>query len=471
MLNIFRELATNKNKSYIHSNGSNFTYDNLIQDAEKFISYNVNHSLVFIVANNSYDCLAGYVGLLRANAVVALINDSIHESIWNDLVIKFKPVFIYQPSNLFQCGKVWGKKFKFGKYALYETNIEIDYKINADLSLLLMTSGSTGSPEFVRLSQKNIFSNTEAICEYLKISNNDVAITTLPISYSYGFSIINTHLFMGASLILTDASLMEKKFWELISRHNATTFGGVPYTFEMLKKLKFEKISIPSIKYITQAGGKLSQGLLEYFSSVCVKKKMDFIVMYGQTEASPRMSYLPPNMLQKKLGSIGIPIPRGKFYLIDEKHQIIDEPNIEGELVYEGENVSLGYARNCYELANGDSNNGVLKTGDMVKMDSDGYYYIVGRKKRFLKLFGNRVSLDQIEQKINGAGYNCACGGLDDQMKIYTTEKSNIEKINKLIADYFNLNKSLISIIYIDKIPRNDSGKILYSELEKINYV
>ena len=172
-------------------------------------------------------------------------------------------------------------------------------------------------------------------------------------------------------------------------------------------------------------------------------------------------------MLQKKIGSIGIPIPRGKFYLIDEKHQMIDEPNIEGELVYEGENVSLGYARNCYELANGDSNNGVLKTGDMVKMDSDGYYYIVGRKKRFLKLFGNRVSLDQIEQKINGAGYNCACVGLDDKMKIYTTEKSNIEKINKFIAEYFDLNKSGFSIICIDTIPRNDSGKILYSELEK----
>ena len=110
-----------------------------------------------------------------------------------------------------------------------------------------MTSGSTGSPEFVRLSHNNIFSNTKSICEYLKISNNDVAITTLPISYSYGISIINTHLFMGASLILTDASLMEKKFWKMILRHKATTFGGVPYTFEMLKKLKFEKISIPSI--------------------------------------------------------------------------------------------------------------------------------------------------------------------------------------------------------------------------------
>ena len=235
----------------------------------------------------------------------------------------------------------------------------------------------------------------------------------------------------------------------------------------MLKKLKFEKISIPSIKYITQAGGKLSQGLLDYFSSACVQKKIEFIVMYGQTEASPRMSYLPPNMLQQKLGSIGVPIPGGKFYLINEKHQIIDEPNIEGELVYEGENVCMGYTRNCYDLAKGDLNKGVLETGDIARMDPEGYYYITGRKKRFLKIFGNRISLDQIEQKINEAGYECACVGTDDQMKIYTIEKSNIENIYKFIAKYFDINKTGFSVIWIDKIPRNDSGKILYFELEE----
>ena len=189
--------------------------------------------------------------------------------------------------------------------------------------------------------------------------------------------------------------------------------------------------------------------------------------MYGQTEASPRMSYLPPKMLSKKIGSIGMPIPGGKFYLINDGSKIIDKPNVEGELVYEGENVCLGYARSCYELASGDYNNGVLETGDIARMDFDGYYYITGRKKRFLKLFGNRVNLDQVEQKINEAGYDCACVGLDDQMKIYTIEKSNIENIYKFIAKYFDINKSGLSVIWIDKIPRNQSGKILYPKLEK----
>ena len=181
-MNLFREIATNNDKSYIHSHGNDYSYNSLIQDADRFSSFTINRPLVFLLANNSYDCLTGYVGLLRANAVVALINDSIHESMFNDLVINFKPTFIYQPKNLFQCEKDWEKKLKFGKYVLYKTNIEIDYEINGDLSLLLMTSGSTGSPEFVRLSHSNIYSNTKSISEYLKISNKDVAITTLPLS-------------------------------------------------------------------------------------------------------------------------------------------------------------------------------------------------------------------------------------------------------------------------------------------------
>ena len=466
-MKIFQDLVGSNSKSYIYSKRGEYSYNQLVQDSEVFSTLTVNRPLVFIVANNSYDCLAGYVGLLRTNTVVALINDSIHESMFNDLIDRFKPRLIYQPQKVFSKRKNWKQRFEKGEYILYETNIEIDYKLNDDLSLLLMTSGSTGSPEFVRLSHSNIYSNTKAICQYLNIRDTDKSITTLPMSYSYGISIINTHLFMGASLILTDTSIVERNFWQLIEKCEVTNFGGVPYTYEILKKLNFENIELQSLRYITQAGGKLSPGLLNYYNRACIEKQIDFVVMYGQTEASPRMSYIPPKMLKKKLGSIGIPIPGGKFHLIDDKNQIVNETDVEGELVYDGDNVCLGYARNCYDLARGDLNKGTLETGDMAKMDSDGYYYITGRKKRFLKLFGNRVSLDQVEQKINEAGYDCACAGVDDQMKVYTNMESNVKNITKFITNVFDINKSGFSVTSIKKIPRNHSGKILYSELDK----
>ena len=464
-MNIFQNLASSNSGSFLYSNGSEYSYNQLVHDADVFSVFNENRPLVFIVTTNSYNCLAGYIGFLRANTVVALINDSTHESMFNDLIKRFKPSLVYQPQNIFSVNNNWKQRLKVGEYVLYETHIKIDYVINDDLSLLLMTSGSTGSPEFVRLSHLNIYSNTKAICNYLNIRDNDKAITTLPMSYSYGISIINTHLFMGASLILTDSSIVEKGFWELITNYEVTTFGGVPYTYEILKKLNFEKIELPFLRYVTQAGGKLNFRLLDYYYRVCNEKQIDFIVMYGQTEASPRMSYLPSKMLKKKLGSIGGPIPGGKFYLIDESNQIINDPDLEGELVYEGDNVCLGYARNCNDLESGDSNKGVLKTGDIAKVDSDGFCYITGRKKRFLKLFGNRVSLDQIEQKINEAGYACACDGVDDQMVIYTEKESDQKKIINFIKLNFDINKSWFSVIHINEIPRNDSGKILYFKL------
>ena len=465
-MSLFQDCKINKTKSVIISDIA-YSYDQLEADSEKFVIESRSAHLVFIITQNNYDCLVGYYGFIRSNTVVALINNSINETVLNNLILRFKPTHIYQPKNTCLINKNWEKIITQNNYDLFKTNVEIDYKINKNLSMLLMTSGSTGSPEFVRLSSENILSNTKSICEYLSINNNDKVITTLPMSYSYGISIINTHLFSGASLILSDFSLMEKNFWKMIEEFKITTFGGVPYTFEILKKLNYEKIPLPTINYLTQAGGKLSNSLLEYFCSSSKQKNIEFIVMYGQTEASPRMSYLPPSMLESKLGSIGIPIPGGKFSLIDYNEDVIEDLNLEGELIYRGKNVCMGYARDCYDLGKGDLNNGILKTGDIAKIDSDGYYYITGRKKRFLKIFGNRISLDQVEQEINNAGFNCACVGTDKKMKIFTTNESFIQGIQNYINEFFDINKSGYSIIYIDKIPRNDSGKILYSEIEK----
>jgi acyl-coenzyme A synthetase/AMP-(fatty) acid ligase len=417
-------------------------------------------SLVFLVCTNTIDSIISYIGIIRSGAVCMLIK----ERNFDFLLQTYKPEYIVAPSDILNiqgsvlCG--------MNSYTLYKTNYPIDYQVSDDLAILLSTSGSTGSPKFVKVSYQNIVSNSVSISDYLNISSVDRAITTMPMNYSYGLSIIHTHLMNGASIIVTDSSLMSREFLNLIKSKKATNFGGVPYTYQMLKKLRFERMDLPSLKYVTQAGGKLSEVLTLDFHSMCTRKNIDFFVMYGQTEATARMAYLPARALPGKASSIGFPIPGGKFVLESTAGKVIEESETVGELIYYGENVSIGYSRSCNDLDGNDSNNGCLYTGDLAKRDADGYYYIVGRKNRFIKVFGNRVNLDEFEQIVNGYGIDCVCTGQEDQVNIYVTcpAVDAVSLYDKLMLDT-GLNKSTFNIMSIDEIPRNDSGKVLYNNI------
>ena len=210
------------------------------------------------------------------------------------------------------------------------------------LSLIHISSGSTGSPKFVRQSYKNIEVNTRQIAEYLELDQEERAITTLPMNYTYGLSIINSHLLVGAEILLTDKTMMERGFWSFMKEQKATSFGGVPYTYEMLDKLRFFRMDLPDLKTMTQAGGKLIPELHKKFAEYAAEKGKRFIVMYGQCEATARMGYLPADKAVEKCGSMGIAIPGGVFHLIDVNGEAVTEPHVTGELVYEGENVTLG---------------------------------------------------------------------------------------------------------------------------------
>jgi acyl-coenzyme A synthetase/AMP-(fatty) acid ligase len=191
--------------------------------------------------------------------------------------------------------------------------------------------------------------------------------------------------------------------------------------------------------------------------------------MYGQTEATARMSYLPFNISQEKFDSIGIPIPGGKFSLKDlHDNNEIHQSNTQGELIYQGPNVSLGYANNINDLAKGDENFGKLNTGDIAYKDENGYYFITGRKKRFIKIYGNRVNLDEIEQFILSKNIECACDGVDDKMTIYTTNNDKNEEILNLLTSILKLNFRAFEIRIISEIPKSSAGKILYTELKNL---
>lgn len=467
-MNFYNDLEKySSNIAVITGQSQQISYEKLLETADNIAKYSKKRSLVFLICKNCFESVAGYIGFLRAGNPVALINNTINDDFLKNLVESYKPEYVCLPTEKSALKINCKKIFSYANYTLLKTNKTVDYTINDNIALLLSTSGSTGSPKMVRQSYKNINNNAETIAQYLEITGDDRAVTTMPMSYTYGLSIINSHLLKGASIILTDATLMEKRFWDTIKINYATTFGGVPSIYEILKKLRFKQMDLPSLKYITQAGGKLSPELSLEFANLCLEKGIKFYIMYGQTEATARMSYLPWEYAHTKAGSMGIAIPGGKFWLEDDDGNIIQDNDRPGELVYRGENVTLGYAESYLDLSKGDENRGVLYTGDIAKRDADGFYYMVGRKKRFLKMFGNRVNLDEVEQLIRTAGYNCACTGTDDNLKIYITKLVDKNQIKKYIAEHIGINKTGFTVVCINKIPHNTSGKIIYLALDK----
>ena len=385
-----------------------------------------------------------------------------------NLIKHYRPRYMWLPKNLRENYSSYEETFQLEDYVLLSIEKENVFPLNENLALLMTTSGSTGSPKFVRQSYENILSNTKSIIEYLQVDSKERAITNLPLSYVYGLSILNTHIYCGASIVLTEKTLFQKEFWQLMKEKEVTNLNGVPYTFSMLERLRFFRMKLPALKTITQAGGKLDYQMHMKVADYVEKNGKRFFVMYGAAEATARMGYLPSEVSLKKCGSMGIAIPGGRFELVDNDGKIITTPDTIGELIYYGDNVTFGYAESGEDLILGDKNNKRLATGDLAKRDEDGYYTIVGRKKRFLKIFGKRVNLQEVEQilrqKFNLA--EIACSGKDDEMKIFITETEPAEKIVPYISEKLSLHPSAFVVKVIDSIPKNSSGKVIYHMLE-----
>jgi acyl-coenzyme A synthetase/AMP-(fatty) acid ligase len=454
----------------IGTDSNKITYRTLAEDADCIVAKIPSRSFVFLLGQNHPVCIAAYLGFLRKKIVPLLVNHEISNELFFGLLEIYSPEYVFLSEKRRDLLPEYFEPVDhFGNHILYRNTKGVQPELHNDLALLLTTSGSTGSPKLVRLSYKNIQRNAESIAQYLEIMEKDRAITTMPMTYTYGLSIINSHLIKGASIIASELSLMERKFWDIVKDLKPTTLGGVPYIYEMLRKLRFKQMLLPSLRYITQAGGKLSQELVEEFRDICKEKGICFIVMYGQTEATARMSYLPYENSFEKSGSIGIPIPGGKFWLENENGEIIETNETKGELVYQGENVSLGYAESPADFAKGDENNGILRTGDIAYRDADGFYYIVGRKKRFIKIFGNRVSLDETELLLQSqfSDTNIACSGIDDKMYIFIVNELLKESIQKFLTERTGLNTTAFNVAIIQAIPKNESGKTIYTILNQ----
>lgn len=470
----------------ISEEGISVTYRDLLEHSEDMRKVFDGRNLVFILCRNKIGAFMSYVACMVLRQVPLLLSADLDEDLLQYLLKTYRPNYICLPKDQVErivSGDADGEDhdaacrdmrvledITLDKYGYSVIRYSFDpVDLYPDLALLLTTSGSTGSPKLVRQSYRNIEANAESICEYLELGEDERPITMLPMNYTYGLSVIHSHLLSGATILMTDCSYMQKPFWEFFKKEGATSIVGVPYTYEILKKLRFFRMELPSLRYMTQAGGKLLPELHREYAEYARDNNRRFYVMYGQTEATARMSYLPYEKSLEKYGSMGIAIPGGSFRLIDVDGNVIDQPEIVGELVYEGENVTLGYAECQEDLAHGDERHGVLVTGDMAKRDLDGYYYIVGRKKRFLKIYGNRVNLDECERMLQSEyeGVEFACVGEDDHMRIYTTISGHEEEIVHFISGKTGLNGKAFEVFVIDLIPKNDAGKKQYSEIEK----
>ncbi len=423
----------------------------IYKDLEKFI--NKEKYLFFSFSENSILPLFLYLFCKSNKQSIALLDKNLNFEAKKNLISSYKPAFIFDSVSLLEEYK------KLSFYPFLEFEIDKEYvlyineqnkiEIQKDLFLLLPTSGTTGSPKFVRLSYENVNINAEQIVDYLPIDENDIAITNLPMFYSYGLSVINTHLKKNASIVLTRKNIFERDFWNLFKEFNITNFNGVPYHYLVLHRFKY---SFKNIKFITQAGGKLNKSTKLYFYKDSIQNNYKFFIMYGQTEATARISYVPPDYLPEKIESIGVPIKYGKLFIEDS------------ELFYKGPNIMMGYAFSYKDLKKGKEVS-TLQTGDLGYVDEDGFFYVTSRKRRIAKVYGLRISLDDLENYIEtNFTIPCLCKLKEDPLAgekilvfLENPNKSLLKTIKTDLEIKYKINA--FEIFAIDKIPTKASGK------------
>lgn len=396
--------------------------------------------LVALAAANDLDSLVAYLAALVAGHPLILLPEDKPAAL-DSLVTAYDPDVVLRPGG--------------GSTVLEERRPGTRHELHPDLALLLSTSGSTGSPKLVRLSHKNLQSNAESIAEYLGIDSGDRAVTTLPISYCYGLSVINSHLLRGAGLVLTDLSVVDPCFWELFRSQGATAFAAVPYTFELLERVGFADMDLPRLRYVTQAGGRLAPDKVRSYAELGRRNGWELFVMYGQTEATARMAYLPPELAATVPGAIGVPVPGGDFR-IDPVPGLAD-----GELVYTGPNVMLGYAQSPADLAKGRTIH-ELRTGDLARKHPAGVYEVVGRRSRFVKIVGLRVDLGQVERILADLGVQAASAGTDERLVVAVEGDQDTRLLGKVLSQGLGLPRTALEVHAVEHLPRLATGKLDY---------
>ena len=413
--------------------------------------------LLFFFAENTIAAAIAYLAALQADAAVALFPAGLAD----ERVARL--LEIYRPLAVFGAGvpagyDAWGKLPLPG--AVLQSRFYAD--LHPDLALLLPTSGSTGSSKLVRLSRSAVEANAASIAEALMIGPEQRAGLNLPISYSYGLSVLNSHLSVGASVLLSTQGVLSRAWWGRLAEHDVTSMPGVPMVYEMLARLGFDKLAPSTLQTLTQAGGALSHPLIQRFHETMAARHGKLFIMYGQTEATARISILDHADLAARLGSVGRAIPGGSISV-----QSVDGTTQAGEVVYRGPNVMLGYAETIEDLALGDQLHGCLATGDLGAIDADGFLTITGRLKRIVKVAGLRVNLDEIEAEARRICLAAAVERSDGLVVFAETEsESDVVELRRKLQSTALVPPTLLKVRRIAKLPTLPSGKIDFQALK-----
>lgn len=406
-----------------------------------------DRALVMLRCSLTIPSVAAYMALLAEGHVPLLLEASLADALLDGLAELYRPDLILDPAT--------GERTVSGNASV---------PLHPDLGLLLTTSGSTGSPKLVRLKTSGVVANAQAIAAYLGLTQAERPLLHLPMSYSYGMSIINSHLMAGASICLTQKSVMEPGYWEELRAQEATSIAGVPFHYMAIRRLGEKGLDIPSLKTLTQAGGRLDPKIIAFFAEWAERTGRQFFVMYGQTEAGPRIAYLPPDKAADAPDAIGVPVPGVAIDLLDEAGAPVAEGE-QGEMAVRGPSVMMGYALAAEDLARGDDLGGVLRTGDLAKRGEDGLLRITGRAARMLKIYGLRVNLEEIDRRLADLGHSAVAFGTDDALRILIEGEADAQKVREQVVELFSLPPRGIEVRCCPGIARSATGKIAAAAL------
>lgn len=464
-LNIDRQKSSSL--ALIDNEKNHVTYGHLVELMKTVGAQVEPRSLVFILCKNTVGAMVGYLGFIEHEAVPVMLNAKIDNELLINLLNIYTPAYIWAPVEE-------AKRFDYEKifenygYVLLKTQNTI-YLLNDKLQLCMTTSGSTGSPKLVRYKKGNLEVNAKNVAIAFGWTENERPICDLGMQYTMGLNVINTHLYVGATVLLTTYNLMSAEFWDYIKKERGTNFTGVPFSYDIFYRLHFERMELPDLYTLSQGGGKMTDARFRQLAEYAKNTGKRFIASFGTTETSARMACLPAELALTKIGSIGKAIPEGELFLIDEAGTVLNDIVAEGEMCYKGPNVTMGYAVCKEDLLKEDEFNGEYHTGDLARRDEEGCYFVTGRLSRFIKLLSYRVSLDQAERLIRQEfNIDCACAGTDKQMNIYITDESKKEAVLEFISTKLGLFKSLFKVFVVPQILRNDTGKIQYKVMDAV---